>query len=169
MSGVAKIQAPPLAQNIQDTKATDKLTTGSSKKVEDAKKVGQDFEAILVRQMLSQAHIGGKGGYADMANEALATAVTKGGGLGFGKVISQHLEPLHTELTDTNGVAIPAAQKPLHPTAANAAVSAFKRIAGPETAAQRMPLPPAQLKPLAPVPGAPGTVYPSGKWGVPRK
>ena len=107
MSGLAKIQAPPLTQNVKET--------AESKKAEDAKKVGQDFEAILVRQMLAQANLGGKGGYGDMATEALATAVTKGGGLGLGKIIEAQLGPHH---------AVP------NPTTPSAAVSAFKKAAG---------------------------------------
>ena len=87
MSGLAKIQAPPLAQNLAET--------AESKRAEDAKKVGQDFEAILVRQMLAQTNIGGKGGYADMATEALSSAITKGGGLGLGKIIEQQLAGHH--------------------------------------------------------------------------
>ncbi|MBX3228854.1 MAG: hypothetical protein KIT84_42015 [Labilithrix sp.] len=81
-----KVQAPPLAQNVQQTK-----DTSDAKKAEDAKKVGRDFEAILVRQMLSNVHVGGKGGYGDMASEAFASAVTAGGGLGFGRMIADQL------------------------------------------------------------------------------
>jgi Rod binding domain-containing protein len=122
---LAKIQAPPLAQNIKDTKATDNAArtvsaAGAAKKIEDAKKVGQDFEAILVRQMLAQANLG-KGGYGDMANEALASAVTKGGGLGLGKIIEQQLAPHHAE----------TAAKPGASTSPAAAVSAFKKVAAP--------------------------------------
>lgn len=113
---LAKIQAPPLTQNVADVK-------GDAKKAADAKKVGQDFEAILVRQLLAQTNLGGKGGYADMATEALATAVTKGGGLGLGKVIEQHLLP-HT----VSEAAPKAKGAAAHP---SAAVSAFKKLAEP--------------------------------------
>lgn len=115
---IAKVQAPPLAQNIAETKG------GDAKKREDAKKVGQDFEAILVRQMLAQTNIGGKGGYADMATEALSSAVTKGGGLGLGKVIEQQLAPHHAETTAKTATLDPSA-----------AVSAFKKL-GPKNNSQ---------------------------------
>lgn len=87
-----KIPSPPLAQNVKDTKNADKTPSiDDLKKTEDARKVGRDFEGILVRQMLSNVHIGGKGGYGDMASEAFSSAVTAGGGLGFGKVISDQI------------------------------------------------------------------------------
>lgn len=87
-----KVQAPPLAQNVRETKGADKAPTASElKRKEDAQKVGRDFEAILVRQMLAKTNVGGKGGYGDMATEAFASAVTAGGGLGFGKVIADQL------------------------------------------------------------------------------
>lgn len=133
MSGLAKIQAPPLMQNVAQT--------AESKKIEDAHKVGQDFEAILVRQMLAQTNIGGKGGYADMATEALSTAITKGGGLGLGKIIEHQLAPHHA--------AAKTGEK-IEPTATpSAAVSAFKKVA------------PAQVKPLSP---ADGTIF-----SIPKK
>ena len=110
-----QIQAPPLAQNIRETKAADKTSSASDvKKTEDAQKVGRDFEAILVRQMLAKTNMGGKGGYGDMATEAFASAVTAGGGLGFGKVIADQLAPHHAVTK-----AVPA-----HP---SAAVAAFKK------------------------------------------
>lgn len=110
-----KVQAPPLAQNIKETKGADKAPSADDvKKTEDAAKVGRDFEAILVRQMLAKTNIGGKGGYGDMASEAFASAVTAGGGLGFGKVIADQLAPHHASTT-----AVPA-----HP---SAAVAAFKK------------------------------------------
>ena len=117
MSGLAKIQAPPLTQNV--------AATAESKKTEDAKKVGQDFEAILVRQMLAQANLGGKGGYGDMATEALATAVTKGGGLGLGRMIEQQLAPHHGAATPT-----PPTSTPSTKVAPSAALSAFKKASG---------------------------------------
>jgi len=126
---IAKVQAPPLAQNIAETKGDN---GSASKKAEDAKKVGQDFEAILVRQMLAQTNIGGKGGYADMATEALSSAVTKGGGLGLGKVIEQQLAPHNAAVTPSKTTALDP----------SAAVSAFKKLAGPSV----KPLP-AQFSP----------------------
>ena len=91
-----KILAPPLAQTIQHAQNTlaGKLSKddGVAKAKADAEKVGRDFEAILVRQMLSKANVAGKGGYSDMAIEGLATSITSAGGLGLGKVISEQLQ-----------------------------------------------------------------------------
>lgn len=112
------IKAPPLAQNIRDTKAAD--PSAEAKKAEDAHKVGQDFEAILVRQMLSKAKVGGEGAYGDMAVEAMANAVTKGGGLGLGRVIEHQLAPHQASVT---AVATSPSQ----------AAKAFKRLQVPAT------------------------------------
>ena len=91
-----KIMAPPLQQTIQQAQSAlaGKLEKddGVAKAKADADKVGRDFEAILVRQMLSKANIAGKGGYSDMAIEGLATSITSAGGLGLGKVISEQLQ-----------------------------------------------------------------------------
>lgn len=63
-----------------------------AKQAADNAKVGRDFEAILVRQMLSQTKVAGSGGgYADMAIEALATSITAAGGLGMGKALEAAL------------------------------------------------------------------------------
>ena len=93
---IAKIMSPPLSQTIQEAQnaLAGKLekSDGTAKAKADADKVGRDFEAILVRQMLSKANIAGKGGYSDMAIEGLATSITSAGGLGLGKVISEQLQ-----------------------------------------------------------------------------
>jgi Rod binding domain-containing protein len=60
----------------------------------DAKvhKAAQDFEAMFVRQILSAAKVGGnhakQSGYDGMAVDAIAGAVSQGGGLG----LAQHIE-----------------------------------------------------------------------------
>jgi Rod binding domain-containing protein len=74
------------------------VATGHKTKAEeDAAKVGRDFEAILVRQMLASTKVAGKGGgYADMAVEALASSITAAGGLGMGHAIEQALSAAHT-------------------------------------------------------------------------
>lgn len=84
-----KIQAPPA--NVARAIDAPKLPA-AAKKAEDTAKVGRDFEAILVRQMLTQVKIAGKGGYADMAVESLATSITSAGGLGLGRAIAQALD-----------------------------------------------------------------------------
>ncbi|MBX3258134.1 MAG: hypothetical protein KIS78_12250 [Labilithrix sp.] len=77
-----RVQAPP--PNAPAPSA------GEAKAKEDAAKVGRDFEAILVRQMLSSTKVAGKGGgYADMAIESLASSISAAGGLGMGRAIEQ--------------------------------------------------------------------------------
>ena len=78
-----RIQAPP--QGAAATAAADE-----TKAKDDAAKVARDFEAILVRQMLSSTKVAGKGGgYADMAVEALAASIASAGGLGMSHAIEQ--------------------------------------------------------------------------------
>ena len=106
-----KIQAPPadVARGLDRSHDLSAAKTGgtapSEKAAADAAKVGRDFEAILVRQMLSQVKVAGKGGYADMAVESLAASVTAAGGLGLGRTIEQAL----TRVTHGDGPATPAA------------------------------------------------------------
>ncbi len=80
------IKTPPanVAREVHDpnTKAA----------ADDTAKVGREFEAILVRQMLSQVEVAGKSGYADMAVESLAASITSAGGLGLGRAIAQVLD-----------------------------------------------------------------------------
>lgn len=121
------IQAPPLAQNIRDTKAAspeDAVAAAATKKEQDAHKVGGDFEAILVRQMLSKAKIGGEGAYGDMAVEAMANAVTKGGGIGLGRVIENQLAPHHDSVKTSSAAAT---------TTPSQAAAAFKKLQVPAT------------------------------------
>jgi Rod binding domain-containing protein len=53
----------------------------------------RDFESVLVRQLLKASKVGGesKGGYGDMAVDALADGVEKGGGLGLAQCIETAL------------------------------------------------------------------------------
>lgn len=81
------VKAPPIQATIESVSKT-AAASPEAKAQEDAKKVGREFEAILVRQMLSTTKIAGKGGgYGDMAIESLANAVTSAGGLGMGRAI----------------------------------------------------------------------------------
>lgn len=65
------------------------------------KKAAAQFEAILVRQLLSQSvgsMLGGSGHttgmiYGDMMTDALAQKLTAGQGLGLGRMIEQQLTP----------------------------------------------------------------------------
>lgn len=82
MSGAVKIAPSPVVAPAE----------AKPGKREDADKVGREFEAILVRQMLSSTHVAGKeGGYADMGVEALATSIGAAGGLGLGRAIADTL------------------------------------------------------------------------------
>lgn len=80
-----RIQVPP-----QSAVATATAAGNETKAKDDAAKVARDFEAILVRQMLSSTKVAGKGGgYADMAVEALAASIASAGGLGMSHAIEQ--------------------------------------------------------------------------------
>lgn len=96
---IGKIQAPPLAQTIEQARNTlaGKIESGdrseaAAKSKADAEKVGRDFEAIMLRQMLAKANVAGKSGYADMAVEGLASSISAAGGLGLGKIIAEQLQ-----------------------------------------------------------------------------
>jgi Rod binding domain-containing protein len=58
-------------------------------------KMAQEFEAVFVRQLLSAAKLSGSAkkedGYDGMEVDALATAVTRGGGLGLARQIEEAL------------------------------------------------------------------------------
>lgn len=89
-----KIQAPPTAQTLREAQgavASGDPTEIAAKAKADADKVGRDFEAILLRQMLTKANVAGKSGYSDMAIENLASSLTAAGGLGLGRFISDQL------------------------------------------------------------------------------
>ncbi len=66
----------------------------------EIKEAAAAFEAILVRQMLASSSVAGKGNYAEMGVEALATAITAGGGLGLGHAIEQAIGRAHPAPTD---------------------------------------------------------------------
>ena len=58
------------------------------------KKAAQEFEAMFVRQILTAAKVGGhdkQNGYDGMAVDALASGITKGGGLGLARQIEEAL------------------------------------------------------------------------------
>jgi Rod binding domain-containing protein len=60
------------------------------RRAEKLHEAARDFESLLVKQLLTAAKIGGdpKGsGYADMAVDALAKGIEKGGGMGLAKRI----------------------------------------------------------------------------------
>jgi len=71
--------------------------SGPAKKVSDPSEVARQFEAILVRQMLSESMKSvlehGKDGqvYGYFISEALADGITKGGGLGLRSILESQL------------------------------------------------------------------------------
>ena len=62
-------------------------------RAEKIKQAAHDFESVLVRQLLKASKVGGdaKGGYGDMAVDALADGIEHGGGLGLAHRIEQAL------------------------------------------------------------------------------
>jgi Rod binding domain-containing protein len=83
-SGIAPLVAPTAAAQPAHDSRIDKLRQAAG-----------EFESLLVKQMLKAAKIGGAGGeekasgYADMAVDALASAIEHGGGLGLARRIEQ--------------------------------------------------------------------------------
>ncbi|HEX2853424.1 MAG TPA: hypothetical protein VHO24_09310 [Opitutaceae bacterium] len=81
----------------------------------DRKKVAAQFEAVLVRQLLSQSVGSMLGGgdavsgtiYGDMMTDALAQKLTAGPGLGLGRFIEKQLTPRGTP------VELPAGNRPV--------------------------------------------------------
>ncbi len=84
---IARIAARPAAvPSVKDAR-TEKL-----------EKAAGEFESLFVKQLLKEAKIGGdqkSGGYADMAVDALATGIQRGGGLGLAKRIEEAMAPAH--------------------------------------------------------------------------
>ena len=67
-------------------------------RAEKLQKAAAEFEAIFVKQLLKEAKIGGEqksGGYGDMAVDALADGVERGGGLGLARQIEKSLAAAH--------------------------------------------------------------------------
>jgi Rod binding domain-containing protein len=69
----------------------------ASEHAEKLHRAAQEFESLLIKQLLSAAKMGGqaKGGYADMGVDALATGVEKAGGLGLARRLEEAISP-HT-------------------------------------------------------------------------
>jgi len=82
----------------------------------EIKKVASQFEAIILRQMLSPtiepimsggsgssgSAGGGAGVYGYMVTDVLANAMSKGGGLGFANMLEKQLSPKHPALTSSD-------------------------------------------------------------------
>lgn len=57
----------------------------------DLHKVATEFEAMLLRQLLGAAKVGGGGSYADMAVESLSDGLSRTGGIGLAREIEAAL------------------------------------------------------------------------------
>jgi Rod binding domain-containing protein len=91
------------------------VTPVKDARTEKLEKAAGEFESLFVKQLLKEAKIGGdpkSGGYADMAVDALATGIQRGGGLGLAKRIEQALATAHahTPTVATGADAAKAAQ-----------------------------------------------------------
>ncbi len=92
LSSPVRAAAAPVAADASDASATEAAA--------QRRKVAGQFEAILVRQLLSKS-VGSMLGsdevagsvYGDMMTDALAQNLTSGPGLGFGRIIEQQLTP----------------------------------------------------------------------------
>jgi Rod binding domain-containing protein len=67
--------------------------SAEARRSEKVVQAAHDFESVLVRQLLKATKMGGdsKGGYGDMAVDALADGIEKGGGLGLAQCIEKAL------------------------------------------------------------------------------
>lgn len=94
----------PAAKVDQVADLTADPRTPTTTTAADRKKVAQQFEAILVRQLLGKTMTSmlgsGAGGastagsvYGDMMTDSLAQQLTAGPGLGLGRMIEQQLTP----------------------------------------------------------------------------
>ena len=96
------------AANI--SRADDVPSSSEAKATSDRKKVSQQFEAILVRQLLGKTMTSMMGSsakdstagsvYGDMVTDSLAQQLTAGPGLGLGRMIEKQLTPRGTPVAE---------------------------------------------------------------------
>jgi Rod binding domain-containing protein len=83
------------------TAAAESALAADPKKLAKLRSAANEFESLLVKQLLKSAKLGQSGdteksnGYGDMAVDAMASAVEKGGGLGLAKRIEQAIGASH--------------------------------------------------------------------------
>jgi Rod binding domain-containing protein len=83
-------------------------------RAEKVQHAAAEFESILVKQLLKAAKLGGSGGdekangYADMAVDALASAIEQGGGLGLARRIQDAISTGPHAVQAQQAVATPA-------------------------------------------------------------
>ena len=114
--------ADPRADEVAVKPASGKPLSGKALRnaspAEQRKEVAAQFEAILVRQLLGptmMSMLGKDGGaasnvYGDMLTDTFSQQLTRGGGLGLGRMLEQQLAP-HKPHTDLNSPANPAASQ----------------------------------------------------------
>ena len=73
---------PILPAGLVTPGATTAAPTARTGPAGDLQKVASEFEAMLLRQLLTSAKMGGEGGYSSMAVDALASGITRAGGIG---------------------------------------------------------------------------------------
>lgn len=86
---------------LQKASLSPQGATATSATAAQTRKAAAQFEAILVRQMLSKSvgsMLGGTGHtaglmYGDLMTDVLAQQLTAGGGLGLGKMLARQLSP----------------------------------------------------------------------------
>lgn len=119
---VSQITSSLGATPAREAAATGKGDRSAPTTAADRKKVAAQFEAILVRQLLSQSvgsMLGGGGDavsgtiYGDMMTDALAQKLTAGQGLGLGRFIEKQLTPRGAS-ADSSDEAHFSTKKPVH-------------------------------------------------------
>jgi Rod binding domain-containing protein len=114
---VAQITSSLGSAPARELTAANPAERRSSNTAAERKKVAAQFEAVLVRQLLSQSVGSMLGGgsavsgtvYGDMLTDALAQKLTAGQGLGLGRFIEKQLTPRGTPV-DSSDTAHPAAK-----------------------------------------------------------
>lgn len=94
----ASAEKVPTSATAATPRATEAKEAKEAKRVKEIREAAGSFEAVLLRQMLTSAHVGGKGSYSDMGVDSLADAITKGGGLGLGRAIEAAVAHHHPQM-----------------------------------------------------------------------
>lgn len=79
----------PMTAALAQTATTTPAAPNSAQR--DLHKVATEFEAMLLRQLLGAAKVGGGGSYADMAVESLSDGLSRTGGIGLAREIEAAL------------------------------------------------------------------------------
>jgi Rod binding domain-containing protein len=79
----------PMTAALAPTAPTSPTTPNATQR--DLHKVATEFEAMLLRQLLGAAKVGGSGSYADMAVESLSDGLSRSGGIGLARELEAAL------------------------------------------------------------------------------